>query len=113
MKREAYEQLLDAAKAEAVATLGDNPSSQRIQHAMDILAQRVAAVTRDYHLLNLMSVEELAQRLAVSDRAVRYLLDRRHTSDGIGRRIGKNTWIVDIDELPALESDRRQKQSGA
>lgn len=109
MNRESYEQMIAAAKVEATETMGHNPSPQRVQHALDVFAKRVATATRTFHLSNLMSVEELAQHLGKAERSVRDTLDRRHASDGIGRRVGKNTWLIDIDELPLLQQDRRKK----
>lgn len=111
MNRDSYNQLIAAAKAEATETMGRNPSPQRIQHALDVMAQRVAAATRDFHLTNLMGIDDLATHLGVGNSAVRYMLIRRNAESPLGRKIGKNTWIVDIDELPRLEQDRRYKIS--
>lgn len=111
MNRESYEQLIADAKNEASETIGNNTSPQRIEYAMDILAQRVAAVTRDYHLTNLMGVDDVAERLGVDVSAIRHLLIRRNEEAPLGMKIGKNTWVVDIDELPMLEQDRRRKTS--
>lgn len=109
MDRQSYEQLIAQAKADAVETMGHTPSSQRIEHALDIFAQRVASATRSFHLLNLMGAEDVARHLGREPVSTRQLLARRHANDGIGARLGKNTWIIDIDELPMLEQDRRRK----
>jgi len=111
MNRATYNQLIADAKAEALFAL-TNPSPQRIQHVLDTLAQRVAAATRDFHLSNLMGIEELAAHLGTTDSAVRRLLIRRNAESPIGLKTGR-AWIVDIDELPALERDRRRKETRA
>lgn len=111
MNRDSYEQLLADAKREAIDTLGHNPSPARVQHALDVLVQRVATVTRDFHLANLMGVDEVAQHLGVAPANVRQMLIRRNQRAPLGHKIGKNTWIVDIDELPALERDERKKST--
>jgi len=108
MNRATYNQLIADAKAEALFALGPSPSPQRVQHVLDTLAQRVAAATRDFHLTNLMGIEELATHLGTTDSAVRRLLIRRNAESPLGLKTGR-AWIVDIDELPALERDRRRR----
>lgn len=109
MNYESYEQLIASAKTEATEALGHSPSPQRLAHVLDVFAQRVAAATRDYHLTNLMSAEQAAQQLGVQESAVRRLLIRRNLEAPLGQKVGKNTWIIDIDELPMLREDRRHK----
>jgi len=43
---------------------------------------------------------------------LRRLLIRRNAESPIGLKTGR-AWIVDIDELPALERDRRHKETRA
>jgi len=109
MNRESYEQLIRDAKAEATETMGHHPSPERIDHALDVMARRIAAATRDYHLQGLMSADEAAHQLGVEESAVRYTLIRRNRTGALGRKVGKNTWVIDIDELPLLAEDRRRK----
>lgn len=109
MDRHSYEQLIESAKAEATDAIGRNPSEQRTRHVLDIFAQRVAAATRDFHLTNLMGIDDAAQRLGVAPANVRQMLIRRNRTSPVGAKIGKNTWIIDIDELPLLERDERRK----
>lgn len=109
MNRETYDQLMEQAIAEAKATLGEGrPSPARLDHTLTVLAQRVAAYSRDYHLLNLVTADELAERWGVTNRAVQMLAKRRHDRFGTGRRVG-NKWVFDIDEIPLLEQDFRFK----
>lgn len=109
MNRAQYEQQLERAVDEAKEIIGEGrPSPTRLNHALTVLAQRVASASRDYHLLNLTTADELAERWGVSRRAVQYTAQRRHERFAAGMKIG-NKWVFDIDEIPLLEQDFRRK----
>lgn len=109
MNAEQYEQTIQRAIDEAKATIGEGQlSPTRLDHALTVLAQHVAAASRDYHLLNLTTADELAERWGVTRRAVQMLAVRRHARFGAGMKIG-NKWVFDIDEIPLLEQDLRRK----
>lgn len=108
MTAEQYEQMVTAAIAKAAEGLGRNPSPARTEHVLTVLAQTAASLSRDYHLLNLITAAELAERWGVTHRAARALAARRHAQFGTGRLVGK-TWLFDIDEIPLLEQDFRRR----
>lgn len=109
MNTEQYEQLIQRAIDEAKEIIGDgHPSPMRVETALAKLAQRVAGASRDYHLHNLTTADELAERWGVTRRAVQMLAKRRHARFGTGAMIG-NKWVFDIDEIPTLEQDMRRK----
>lgn len=104
-----YDQAIQQAIDEAKQAIGEGrPSPTRLDHALTVLAQRVAAASRNYHLLNLTTADELAEQWGVSNRAVQRTAQRRHERFGAGMKIG-NKWVFDIDEIPLLEQDLRRK----
>jgi hypothetical protein len=109
MDRNAYDQMIATAIDEAIESIGEGrPSPARLRHALEVLAKRSASLSRDYHLLNLTTADELAERWGVTRRAVQMLAKRRHERFGAGMMIG-NKWVFDVDELPLLEQDLRRK----
>jgi hypothetical protein len=106
MNRESYEQLIVEAKIEALETIGNNTSPQRIEYAMDMLAERVAAITREYHLTNLMGLDDAAKHLGIETSVVRQMLIGRNQQEPIGKMIGNDTWVIDIDDLHSLAQER-------
>lgn len=109
MNRESYDQMVEQSIEEALATIGEGrPSPVRLRHALEVLSKRAASISRDYHLLNLTTADDLAERWGVSRRAVQMLAKRRHARFGTGMMIG-NKWVFDVDEIPLLEQDMRRK----
>jgi len=110
MTSEQYEQAVAAAVAKALEGLGRNPSPARAEHVLTTLAAAVAHLSRDYHLLNLTTAAELAERWGVTPRAVQQLAQRRHERFGVGQLVA-GTWLFAIDEVELLERDLRRSDS--
>ena len=104
MTRADYDALLAAAVDEAAAAIirdGRAPSVAGTLHALQRLAQRVANYSRDYTLLNLRTVEQVAAELDVSPRTIRQTAAARHAQYGIGAKVG-GAWLFTADEVEAL-----------
>lgn len=108
MNRDQFDAAVAAAIAEAKETIGEGrPSPARLDHALSVLAQRIESAARDYHLLGLRTVPELAEEWNVDLRSLQQRAQRRHERYGIGRLIG-TTWVLAADEIETLRQDMRQ-----
>lgn len=111
MNTEQYEQLIAQAIAEAKDTIGEGrPSPARVDHALTQLAQRVARLSRDYYLLNLVTLPELAQEWGIPLRALQLKAADRHRRYGTGMLIG-GTWVFAPDEVELLRRDLRRSRT--
>lgn len=108
MTTEQYDQAVATAIDNAVVELGYIPSPTRAEHVLTTLATIVARLSRDFHLLNLTTAAELAEKWHVTPRAVQQLAQRRHARFGVGMLIG-GMWVFAIDEIPLLEQDMRRQ----
>lgn len=114
MNRETYDAMIAQAIAEAEETIGEGrPSPTRLHHALTVLAQRAASATRSYELLNLRTVDDLADEFGVSVQRIRALAKQRHDQFGVGMKFGKS-WLWRADEIEAMRpaaSGRPRKQA--
>lgn len=117
MNRDQFDQLIASAIAEAEESLGEGrPSPTRLHHALSVLAQRVASATRSYELLNLRTVDDLAEEFGVTRQRIRALAKQRHERFGVGMKFGKS-WLWSADEIetmrPAVSGRPRKTQPAA
>lgn len=112
MNRSAYDSLVEQAIDEAMQTIGEGrPSPTRTLAALQRLAQRVGGYSRDYTLLNLRTVDEIAAEFGVHPSGVRRIAADRHRRFGAGIKIGR-TWLFSADEVEMLRPHFKQKKVG-
>lgn len=114
MNRATYDSLVEQAIDEAAESIGEGrPSPARLHHALTVLTQRVASATRGYELLNLRSVDDLAEEFGVNRQRIRALAQERHERFGVGMKFGRS-WLWSVSEIdamrPALTAGRPRKQ---
>ncbi len=109
MNRESFDSLITQAIDEAMEIIGEGrPSPTRTLTALQRMAQRVAGYSRDYTLLNLRTVEDVAEEFGVSRQAIRRIAADRHERFGTGMKLG-NTWVWSVEEIEMLRPHYRQK----
>lgn len=81
----------------------------RARYALEQAAQVAYTQCKHDVFRNLMSVSDVAIHFDISERRARALIKNRHERFGVGKRVGKNTWIVHRDELPTLQPDEKYK----
>lgn len=94
----------------ALKALGDTVSPALAGHVLRQLAQHAYTTGRDEALMNLMSVDDVANELGVSSRRARAIIQHRHERFGVGMQVGKNTWIVSRHELAMLQPDEKYRK---
>lgn len=108
MDKSQYDAAVESAVANAVERLGHTPSPALAETVLTDLATQAARLSRDYHLLNLTTAADIAERLGVSMRAVQAKAARRHAEFGIGAQIG-GMWVFAADEVESMLADLREK----
>ena len=112
MDRQAFDSLVTQDIESAVADLlphGAGPvTDHRLRHILRRVAQQVETNARSYYLLNLRTADELAEQFNVTPRRMRAIIANRHERWGTGMKLGKS-WVVSVDEVPALEPEVKHR----
>lgn len=100
MDHGAFDGLVVQAIDEAAVTIGEErpPSPTRTLAALQCLAQRVEKYSRDYTLLNLCTIEDIAAKYGVSPSGVRRMAVDRHERFGAGMKVG-GIWLFTAEEV--------------
>jgi hypothetical protein len=114
MDRDAHWSIVEQQIANTIETLVPNGAgpitSQRLQTALTAVAQCSFDEGRSYALLNLLTVEDLVERLGISARRVRAIALDRHRF-GVGHQVGgTNLWLFTPEELPALQPEEKYRR---
>ena len=87
-------------------------TDRRLRHHMEQIAEVAFREGQSYVLLSLMTVEDVADRFAITPRRVRAIARNRHQRFGIGWQVpGTSQWLFRPEELEHLAPDvtRRRK----
>lgn len=75
----------------------------RFRTALEKVGAQAFTIGQDYALTSLMTVEEVALTLGISERRVRAIAKNRHDRFGVGFQVpGSNTWLFRPEELESL-----------
>lgn len=111
MDKSRHQQVIDARIQALVESLLPNGSGLMSAHRLETALRNVADVAfregENYALLSLMTVEQVAAELGISERRVRAIAKIRHDQLGIGWRVpGTNTWLFRPEEVELLRPGR-------
>lgn len=89
---------------EALLPYGAGPlTSQRLRTALETIAALAWREAESQVLLNLLTVEDIAELFGVSPRRVQALAKTRHARFGIGYQVpGTRTWLFRPEEIELL-----------
>lgn len=112
MDKDSCQQLIEAEVQKAMDSMfphgaGSAPHT-RVQHWLETVAQYAFNYGRSYALLNLLTVEDVAEQLGVTRRRASEIIRNRHKRFGVGMRFG-SSWLIHSDELPQLEPDEKYR----
>jgi len=112
MDKNSCQQLIDSEIQKAMGSMfpygAGNAPHARVQHWLETVAQYAFNYGRSYALLNLMTVEDVADYLGVTRRRASAIIRNRHERFGVGMKVGAS-WLIHRDELPRLEPDKKYR----
>lgn len=115
MDKQAHMQIVDNQIDQGIAALVPNGAGpvtdRRLRREMDQVAQVAFREGEHYALSNLLTVEEVAERLNVTPRRVRAIARNRHQRFGLGWQVpGTCQWLFRPEELEHLAPDERYRR---
>lgn len=112
MNKEQHTQIIDRHIQNALDSMFPHGEGRigrtRVEHHLRQVAQYAFTEGRNYALLNLMTVRDVAEHFQISERRARALIRNRHERFGAGMRVG-NQWLIHRDELPDLKPDEKYR----
>ena len=101
--RSLYEQKIDQMVSTFLPNGAGPINETRFRHALDQVARTAFSAGESYALLSLMTVEEMAHELGVSERRVRAIAQERHERMGVGYQVpGTRQWLFRPEEIESL-----------
>lgn len=115
MDRASHEGIVEQQIIGALASMFPNGAGQansiRVEHSLRTVAHIAFEQGREYALLSLLTVQDVAGRFGISERRARALIRQRHERFGVGYQVsGTNQWLVTPEELATLEPDVKYRR---
>ncbi len=101
--RSLYEQKIDQMLAQFLPNGAGTINEMRFRHALEQVALTAFSAGESYALLSLMTVEDMAHELGISERRVRAIAKVRHDRFGVGYHVpGTGQWLFRPSEIESL-----------
>ncbi len=115
-KRQQYEQMVNGQIEQQLTSLFPHSAGQanhtRVERALREVAQQSFEAGRQYALMSLLTIDDLAALFQVSMRRVRAIAKARHERFGIGYQVPgtRGQWLFTPEEVEQLRPDEKHRR---
>lgn len=117
MNEQSHRQIINSEIDKQIETLlpyGAGPVNDfRLRKSLDLIANIAFREGQSYALLSLLTVQDVAERLGISERRVRAIAAYRHRRFGVGWKVPgtRGTWLFRPSEIEGLTPGKRGRPS--